>query len=222
MIFVVLDFDPAPMWRLFEQQITELASSMDDTTLVKHDVRCAGEVSGVQRQVDVWIEGTVAGRQHVVVAECKRWKNKVGIADVDAFVGKLLDVGADRGVLYTTSGFTSPALERAKGARHPRVALVHIDDEEFDYRRALFDPCPAENCEWGEVTSWESEESEWGEFEHGTCNVCGTRVVRCGNCGEAFAFTWDEVECWCGAAYTIVMDRDRIETGVARTAPGID
>jgi hypothetical protein len=41
--------------------------------------------------------GTVVGLEISVAAECKRYARAIGIGAVDQFVGKLLDLGAERG-----------------------------------------------------------------------------------------------------------------------------
>jgi hypothetical protein len=48
-------------------------------------------------------------------------------AIVDQFIGKLLDLGADRGVLYSYSGFTNGAVARAIGAASPSVVPIALE-----------------------------------------------------------------------------------------------
>jgi len=45
---------------------------------------------------------------------------------VDQFIGKLLDIGADRGILYSYGGFTSSAVSRAMGSSNPHVSTVAL------------------------------------------------------------------------------------------------
>ncbi len=45
---------------------------------------------------------------------------------IDEFVGELLDVGCDRGVLYAAGGFSEAALSRASNARNPGIGCVHL------------------------------------------------------------------------------------------------
>ncbi|WP_327162996.1 restriction endonuclease [Mycolicibacterium wolinskyi] len=78
------------------------------------------------RQVDVWAEGQVVGLQVSVAVECKHHQRPMDISVVDGFVGKLLDIGADRGILYSYSGFTNGATARAIGNAAPRVMLVAL------------------------------------------------------------------------------------------------
>lgn len=73
------------------------------------------------RQIDVLVIGSVTGVEMTLVVECKLYQRRVAIGDVDQFVGKLIDVGADRGILYSGSGFTGGAAARAMGAANPTV-----------------------------------------------------------------------------------------------------
>jgi hypothetical protein len=66
---------------------------------VIQDHNVTGVRSGVTRQIDVWVTGEVAGHEIKLAIECKLHKAKVDIKTVDAFVGFLEDVGADKGVL---------------------------------------------------------------------------------------------------------------------------
>ena len=45
--------------------------------------------------------------------ECKDWSDPVGIAVVDALDSKRRDIGADRSIIFSNSGFTNPALLKA-------------------------------------------------------------------------------------------------------------
>jgi len=76
---------------------------------VRRDIRVPGRVSGAKRQVDVLVRGSIFGFADATLAvDCKRWKSKLDIADVEAFIAVLDDLGADLGMLMTTEGY-SPA-----------------------------------------------------------------------------------------------------------------
>lgn len=49
------------------------------------------------------------------------------IGAVDEFVGKLLDLGADRGILYSGSGMTPNAVHRAEAAISPSVIPISLE-----------------------------------------------------------------------------------------------
>lgn len=120
----------------------------------------------------------------VIVAECKYYARRVGIGTVDELYGKLVDVGAEHGVLCAPNGFTSGARSRAGSARRPKIALYDLTgDEELDLDDFPGPDCPADGCDWGWL-SWGVGESSSGEvIGLGRCDSCGSLAVRCESCG---------------------------------------
>ncbi len=57
-------------------------------------------------------------------AKCYQPGNSVGGADVRAFIGALVNQGANKGVFITTSKFSQPARDAAKQAGSTRLVLV--------------------------------------------------------------------------------------------------
>ncbi|WP_433466458.1 restriction endonuclease [Spirillospora sp. CA-128828] len=99
-------------------------------SLVENVQRVHGQLSGKVRQIDVRATGKLAGSEILIVVECKRRKTPVGIGVIDEFIGKLLDVRADLGILFSFTGFTEPAIARADAASHPKVGLVILGEPE--------------------------------------------------------------------------------------------
>lgn len=66
-----------------------------------------------RRDLDVEVRGAIDGKPTFVQIECKDWADPVGIAVVDALDSKRRDLGADRALMYSNSGFTEPALKKA-------------------------------------------------------------------------------------------------------------
>jgi hypothetical protein len=67
-----------------------------------------------RRDMDVEVRGSLDGRSHLCLVECKDWDRRVGIQVVDALDSKRTDVRADRAIIYSNSGFTAPAIRKAK------------------------------------------------------------------------------------------------------------
>lgn len=117
---------PRPQWWEYEQEVAQLVEELDSGTTVEHNMRVTGRVSGVKRQLDALVQGQVAGQPVTIVIEAKRYARKVSIGTIDEFIGKMLDVGCDRGVLYAAGGFSDAALSRASSARNPAVGCVYL------------------------------------------------------------------------------------------------
>lgn len=121
-----------PIWQSYERSVRDLLAAMDVDAQVRHDVHVPGLRSGVLRQVDVFATGTIVGAQVKVAVECKRFSRPADISVVDHVVGKLLDIGADIGFLFSYAGFTTGAVTRADGASNPRIIPISLADEQHD------------------------------------------------------------------------------------------
>ncbi|GAA1662186.1 hypothetical protein GCM10009744_64950 [Kribbella alba] len=121
----------APLWKRYELSVRELLAALDPAATVVHNQKIPGRLSGCPRQVDVWAIGTVVGLEISVAVECKRRRRAVDVEIVDQFIGKLLDLGASHGVLYSHSGFTSNAAARASSAQNPCVMVVATETPEI-------------------------------------------------------------------------------------------
>jgi hypothetical protein len=103
-----------PDWQAFEIAVARFAAAMDPAAVVRHNVLLADADTGHQRQRDVIIEARICKIFPVtVLVSCKYWESKLHEGHIDAFVGELLSSRAHKGVIYSYSGFTQPALEKA-------------------------------------------------------------------------------------------------------------
>lgn len=66
------------------------------------------------REIDVSVRGQIDDEQTFILIECKDWKTDVGIAAIDALDSKRHDVGADKTMIVSNSGFMEPALRKAQ------------------------------------------------------------------------------------------------------------
>jgi Restriction endonuclease len=71
---------------------------------------------GRRREIDVLITATVVGYQARYAIECKNERGAIGAPKIDAFIGKLKDVGIppQYGIYVSVNGYTSGAVRRAK------------------------------------------------------------------------------------------------------------
>lgn len=116
-------------WGGFEQLVAKLNETGEVT--VEHNVKLTGR-SGAVRQIDVLIHHKEGLYEHLVVAECKYWNVPVDRLQVDALATTVREVGASRGVIFSTKGFQAGAITQAQ---HDNIDLFTVRD--------LFD------SEWG-------------------------------------------------------------------------
>jgi hypothetical protein len=83
------------------------------------------------REIDVLITSSVAGYSVKFAIECKNKAGKMGVGDIDAFVGKLDDVGIPRqyGIFISVSGYKRGVASRAKAAGIRTLILTGLTED---------------------------------------------------------------------------------------------
>ena len=100
-------------WKEYENEIFEhFQGEFPDAKLTK-DAKIVGRFSKVERQIDLLIDGEIAGFPLRVVVDAKHWNKPIDVSDVEGFLGFCSDVGASKGVLISPRGFTPAAANRA-------------------------------------------------------------------------------------------------------------
>lgn len=102
-------------WEQFENAVATFLQALEPTATAKRDVRIPDRDTGEPRQYDVWVEKKLGGHIPLkILISCKRHKRKLNQHHIDSFSGELRSSGADKGVIYSYSGFTKPALKKCK------------------------------------------------------------------------------------------------------------
>jgi hypothetical protein len=104
-------------WGGFERLVAQLHET--GGVSVEHNVTLPGR-SGAPRQIDVLVRHTEGLYEHLIVVECKYRNSPVERIHVDALATTIREVGAARGVIFSTQGFQSGAISQA---RHDNISL---------------------------------------------------------------------------------------------------
>jgi hypothetical protein len=181
-----------PKWKIYEKAAADIERQYPNCT-VTHDHKVMGRRSGIERQVDIWLSGQVGQHDVTVAIECRCYQAPVGIKDIDAFCGFLDDVGANKGVLISDSGFTDGAIKRAAAADIKLTTMTlreaeDIDwkavvDEEWEEEHRRFYTCKSGFC--GGNIGWEKE-TMYGSA--GYCGSCGQFHIRCNRCNSVHPY----------------------------------
>lgn len=167
----------------YEKGVAKSFSGNKDLSVI-HNHRVVGLISKEPRQIDVWIKGQLApGLEMTAAVECKlHEKSKVGKKDIEAFLSVLEDVGANKGVFVTNTGFTRGAKARAQEHKLT-LKIVTVDEIESTNWEDFFKSSSCKNPEgcYG-LISWELEDEEGSEA--GCCDACGFFHIHCDVCGE--------------------------------------
>jgi restriction system protein len=108
-------------WREYQQQAAQFFCMLG--LQASTDERVAGV--RVQHNVDVVVRNTRAGIQQLWVIECKHWRRSVTKLHVAALATIVQDVGADRGILLSETGFQAGAIRLAKCSN---ITLTNLAD----------------------------------------------------------------------------------------------
>ena len=88
---------------------------------IKHNVRIP-EVDGTF-QIDIFAEFYALKTQFKVLVECKQYKNTVPRERIEILNSRLQSTGSQKGILMSTAGFQSGALQYAK---EHGIALIQV------------------------------------------------------------------------------------------------
>jgi hypothetical protein len=113
--------------RLVEEIVEKMHSSSSNVR-VQRRVFLEPVGGGRKREIDVLLTSSVAGYPVRVAIECKNEAKKIGSPKIDAFVGKLQDVGipTQLGIYVSTSDYTGGAIERARKAGIRTLGLTGL------------------------------------------------------------------------------------------------
>lgn len=101
--------------KAFELAVLAFVKKLAPDAKVCFDHKVKDRDTGSLRQVDVWIETRIANHYPLsIFVSCKDHKRKLDISDIGTFINEVRSTGASTGVIYSKSGFTKPAIHKAK------------------------------------------------------------------------------------------------------------
>lgn len=164
--------DLVPDWGGFETLVAELHATGE--VKIERDVVLQGR-SGVTRQIDVLLRHRQNFYEHLVIIECKYLRRAVTRAVVDALATAVQDLGAARGVIFSSSGFQKGAVRQA---RHENVDLFRVRDVSLPDHKGRYTNCLYRLLQYcplsvRSVSKSEGQETElkwtlsWREIESG-------------------------------------------------------
>ena len=101
--------------RDFERAVYEFVQRFGEDAEVIFDHSVRDRDTGTWRQCDVWVNALVAKMFPVsILVSCKDYKRPLNIGYIETFASEIQSTGAHMGVIYSRTGFTIPAIEKAK------------------------------------------------------------------------------------------------------------
>ncbi|MBK8807851.1 MAG: restriction endonuclease [Bacteroidales bacterium] len=126
-------------WKEYENDILTYFQETYPETTISFDQKVLGRYSKVLRQIDILIEGEIAGYQIKIAVDCKNFSKKVDVKDVESFCSMVEDVEAHQGVLITQKGYSKAAINRAHyGNQQVELDIINFEElKEFQCFEAL-------------------------------------------------------------------------------------
>ena len=103
---------PGTKFEKLTEKIFAQLVKQPDYEKVEHDIKLEGKDG--PRQIDVLITSEIAGMKIKTIIECKDYKGRVSVGVVDSLHSVMQDVNANKGVLVSSNGFSSTAINKAK------------------------------------------------------------------------------------------------------------
>jgi hypothetical protein len=116
-------------WREYQEQIASLFRDLACQVALNHLVQGARG----RHRADVRVEFMQFGLPQVWIVECKHWKTAVTKEKVLALQALLQDVGADRGILASESGFQAGAIAASSYSNIILTSLQELRDRAKDH-----------------------------------------------------------------------------------------
>ncbi|MGA2160973.1 MAG: restriction endonuclease [Methanoregula sp.] len=89
------------------------------------------KVTNVPREVDISVKFQKGSHNFLIVLECRDRKTKGGVEWIEQITQKTRDIGANKVIAVSTSGFTKGAIEKAKFKNIECRTLKEVTPEEF-------------------------------------------------------------------------------------------
>ena len=116
-------------WKEYEEEIFENFKSAYPNTKISYNQKIIGRYSKVERQIDVLIEGRIAGKKIRLVIDGKYYSENVDVKAVDSFISMVEDIDAAQGILITSKGYSQAAINRAYyGPTDIELDILNFDE----------------------------------------------------------------------------------------------
>jgi restriction system protein len=120
-------------WRDYQRQAADFFRSLGMTAVTdEHVMGVRGE-----HDVDVVARKVFAGISQLWIIECKQWKRPVNQLHVSALADIVADIGADRGILLSESGFQPGAIRMARLSNITLSSVSDLKENSEDERAEL-------------------------------------------------------------------------------------
>src|SRR5665647_2858867 len=116
-------------WKDYEEEIFQAFKNIYPEATITFDARIIGRFSKEERQIDILVEGSIAGRKIRIVVDGKFYNKKIDVKHVESFISMVEDIGAAQGILVTPRGYSKAAINRAYfGPSDIELDILNFDE----------------------------------------------------------------------------------------------
>ncbi len=127
-------------WKQYEKEILTYFQETYPDTSISFDQKILGKYSKVLRQIDILIEGQIAGYQIKIAVDCKNFSKKIDVKKVESFCSMVEDIEAHQGVLISQKGYSKAAINRAHyGNQQVELDIINFEQLQ-DYQSFMAFP----------------------------------------------------------------------------------
>ncbi|MFA5805818.1 MAG: restriction endonuclease [Melioribacteraceae bacterium] len=118
-------------WKRFEELVKKVQEELAPDAVVKLDDKIIGQETGTIRQIDISVRQSIGNYDILVAIDCKDYSRPVDVKDIEAFIGMIQDIHANKGVVVSASGFTKTAKRRGEKVGLNLYRLVDTGDHDW-------------------------------------------------------------------------------------------
>lgn len=116
-------------WKKYEKEILRYFEETYPDTQIYFDKKILGRFSKTPRQIDILIEGELAGYPIRIAVDCKYFSRNIDVKVVESFCAMVEDIKAHQGVLITAKGYSQAAINRAHyGSQKVELDIINFEE----------------------------------------------------------------------------------------------
>ena len=112
--------------KYYEGVVHGLYQHIEENALIKLNDKIFGRNSQINREIDISIRSNVAGHEILIIVQVKDHKVPADVKIIGEFSSVITDVGASKGVIFCSSGFSKAAIELGKNLK---IDLFSVHDK---------------------------------------------------------------------------------------------
>lgn len=122
---------PPKKWKLFESIVSDIQKKISPDAKITRNGKFHGKRSQTLREIDIAIQQKIGQYDIFIAVDCKDYKRPIDVGILGTFIDLVNDVGANKGVMVASNGFTDSAKKRAVEAGI--IIYTLVDTEKHDW-----------------------------------------------------------------------------------------